>query len=73
MWDRARLEKEFATDFEQGLTSGAAAKKLSEIGPNQLTEKGKTPAYIVFLKEQTGFFSLLLWFGSLLCFIAYAI
>jgi sodium/potassium-transporting ATPase subunit alpha len=42
-------------------------------GENALTEKGKTPAYIVFLKEQTGFFSLLLWFGSLLCFIAFAI
>jgi len=27
----------------------------------------------VFLREQTGFFSLLLWFGSLLCFIAFGI
>jgi len=27
----------------------------------------------MFLKEQTGFFSLLLWFGAILCFIAYII
>lgn len=31
------------------------------------------PWYCVFIKEQTGFFSLLLWFGSFLCFIGYAI
>lgn len=31
------------------------------------------PWYIVFLHEMTGFFSLLLWFGSILCFFGYAI
>lgn len=42
-------------------------------GPNELTDKKKTPKIILFLKEQTGFFSLLLWFGAFLCFIAYGI
>jgi len=31
------------------------------------------PWYIVFIKEMTGIFSLLLWFGSLLCFIGYGL
>lgn len=38
-----------------------------------MTEKGAKPWYVVFIEEQTGFFSLLLWFGSFLCFIGYAI
>jgi len=38
-----------------------------------LTERGKVAWYIVFLKEQTGFFSLLLWLGSFLCFLAFII
>lgn len=31
------------------------------------------PWYLAFLKELTGFFSLLLWFGSILCFIGYGL
>lgn len=38
-----------------------------------MTEKKAKAWYCVFLEEQTGFFSLLLWFGSVLCFIGYAI
>ena len=73
MWDRERLEKEFKTSIENGLTTDAANTLFKVRGPNCLTDKEKTPAYIMFLKEQTGFFSLLLWFGSALCFVAYAI
>ncbi len=42
-------------------------------GPNQLEEKKGLPWYCMFAKEMTGFFSLLLWGGSLLCFVAYGI
>ena len=73
MWDRERLEKEFKTSYDTGLTSSAAADLHKIKGPNQLTDKKKTPKIILFLKEQTGFFSLLLWFGAFLCFIAFAI
>ena len=73
MWDRRRLEHEYKTNFDSGLDENTASQLLREVGNNQLTEKNKTPACILFLKEQTGFFSLLLWFGSLLCFIAYGI
>lgn len=38
-----------------------------------MTEKKATPWYIAFLKEMVGFFSLLLWAGSLLCFIGYGL
>jgi Cation transporter/ATPase, N-terminus. len=43
------------------------------MGDNVLTEKKKTPWYIQLLHEMVGFFSLLLWAGALLSFIAYAL
>ena len=55
------------------MTNDKATKRLQDEGPNQLTEKKGLPWYCVLLKEMTGFFSLLLWFGSILCFIGYGI
>lgn len=56
-----------------GLTKDQATLKLESIGPNALTEKKAIPWYLAFLEEMTGFFSLLLWFGAILCFIGFAI
>jgi sodium/potassium-transporting ATPase subunit alpha len=55
------------------MTQDQATRKLDVIGENSLTEKISLPWYCLFLKEMTGFFSLLLWFGALLCFIGYGI
>lgn len=44
---------------------------MKEYGNNALTEKKATPWYVMLLHEFTGFFSLLLWFGGILCFIGY--
>jgi len=52
--------------LEQGLTQDQATRKLETVGDNALTEKKAMPWYIAFLKEMTGFFSLLLWFGAIL-------
>jgi sodium/potassium-transporting ATPase subunit alpha len=61
------------TSLETGLTKNKAQDILARDGENTLTERNKVPWYVVFLKEQTGFFSLLLWLGAALCFIAYAL
>eukprot|EP00639_Heterosigma_akashiwo_P015433 CAMPEP_0206397180 /NCGR_PEP_ID=MMETSP0294-20121207/23281_1 /ASSEMBLY_ACC=CAM_ASM_000327 /TAXON_ID=39354 /ORGANISM="Heterosigma akashiwo, Strain CCMP2393" /LENGTH=1388 /DNA_ID=CAMNT_0053852161 /DNA_START=101 /DNA_END=4267 /DNA_ORIENTATION=- len=58
---------------EAGLTQAAATNKLAEDGPNRLTPPPTTPKWIKFVKEMTGFFSLLLWGGGVLCFIAYGL
>ena len=50
-----------------------AKVKLTKEGLNELTDKKKVSKIVMFLKEQTGFFSLLLWFGAFLCFLAYII
>jgi magnesium-transporting ATPase (P-type) len=53
------------------LSETQVTERLKEYGENALTEKATTPWYIMLLHEFTGFFSLLLWFGGILCFIGY--
>lgn len=56
---------------KNGLTTADALQRNLEQGDNALTEKEKSPWYWDLFKEFTSFFALLLWAGSLLCFIAY--
>lgn len=77
-WDEhmigpAALCQRLGTDMQAGLTAQAAEQKHAEWGDNALQKKEATPWYIVFLGELTGFFSLLLWAGSFLCFIGFGI
>lgn len=73
MWPFEKLEENMKTTKEKGLTTTLANTKFLEFGENSLTERGVKPWYCVFIEEQTGFFSLLLWFGSALCFLGYII
>lgn len=61
------------TSIEEGLTEGEARSRLLEYGPNQLSPPETTPEWIKFMKTMFGGFSLLLWIGAILCFIAYGI
>lgn len=56
-----------------GHRSDQAKELLDKFGPNMLTPPKQTPAFIKFIQELTGFFSLLLWGGAILCFIGYSI
>jgi sodium/potassium-transporting ATPase subunit alpha len=67
------LCKRLNSDKVKGMTTAAAEESLKKHGYNELTKKEAIPWYCLFIKELTGFFSLLLWFGSILCFIGYAI
>jgi len=73
MQDTDKLIDSLGTSKTKGLSNDQAVSIVKSVGKNQLTEKKGMPWYLAFLKEQTGFFSLLLWFGSLLCFIGYGI
>merc|ERR1719272_1540000 len=67
------LAEKFKTDIKVGLTAEAAKTVAKKEGENALSKKDVVPWYILFLKEMIGFFSLLLWFGSALCFIGFII
>ena len=67
------LVSRFESDKANGLTPEQAEKKHAIHGDNCLKKKAKTHWFVLFIHELTGFFSLLLWFGSFLCFIGYGI
>lgn len=60
-------------DKTKGLDSDFVRKRLQAEGENKLTEKAAMPWYVMFFKQLTGLFSLLLWLGAVLCFIGYSI
>ncbi|XP_069859241.1 potassium-transporting ATPase alpha chain 2 isoform X2 [Dipodomys merriami] len=67
------LEQKFGTDIIRGLSSVRAAELLARDGPNTLSPPKQTPEIIKFLKQMVGGFSILLWIGAILCWIAYGI
>uniref|UniRef100_A0A2K5YEL0 Sodium/potassium-transporting ATPase subunit alpha n=1 Tax=Mandrillus leucophaeus TaxID=9568 RepID=A0A2K5YEL0_MANLE len=67
------LEKKYGTDIITGLSSTRAAELLARDGPNSLTPPKQTPEIVKFLKQMVGGFSVLLWVGAFLCWIAFGI
>ncbi|GAA27822.2 Na+/K+ transporting ATPase subunit alpha K01539 sodium/potassium-transporting ATPase subunit alpha, partial [Clonorchis sinensis] len=62
-----------ATDPVNGLTADQAKLRLERDGPNALTPPKTTPEWVKFCKQLFGGFSLLLWVGAILCFVAFSI
>uniref|UniRef100_A0A2K6FE35 Sodium/potassium-transporting ATPase subunit alpha n=1 Tax=Propithecus coquereli TaxID=379532 RepID=A0A2K6FE35_PROCO len=50
-----------------------SAEILARDGPNALTPPPTTPEWIKFCRQLFGGFSMLLWIGAILCFLAYSI
>uniref|UniRef100_A0A8C5FLA5 Sodium/potassium-transporting ATPase subunit alpha n=1 Tax=Gadus morhua TaxID=8049 RepID=A0A8C5FLA5_GADMO len=67
------LNRKYGTDLSRGLTSAKAAEHLARDGPNALTPPPTTPEWVKFCKQMFGGFSMLLWTGAVLCFLAYGI
>ena len=70
----SELTSRFKTDINNGLSEEEAQIRLERDGPNALTPPKVTPKWVKFLQALFGGgFSLLLWFGAVLCFFAYGI
>ncbi|XP_012604632.2 sodium/potassium-transporting ATPase subunit alpha-4 [Microcebus murinus] len=77
MDDHKLTLEELSAKYSVDLTTGHSPEKANEIlirdGPNTLTPPPTSPEWIKFCKQLFGGFSLLLWTGSGLCFLAYGI
>jgi len=72
--DTETLLREYETDLDRGLTSQKANEVMTALGPNELTPPPSSPWYVKLFKSIFGgFFNQLLWFGGILCFIAYGV
>uniref|UniRef100_A0A665XD90 Sodium/potassium-transporting ATPase subunit alpha n=1 Tax=Echeneis naucrates TaxID=173247 RepID=A0A665XD90_ECHNA len=67
------LGKRYGVDLAQGLTNTRAVEILARDGPNSLTPPPTTPEWVKFCRQLFGGFSILLWIGAILCFLAYSI
>ncbi|ESN98833.1 hypothetical protein HELRODRAFT_94925, partial [Helobdella robusta] len=67
------LQQRLGTNFTTGLTQAKAREVLERDGPNQLSPPKTTPEWVKFCKQLFGGFSILLWIGAILCFVAYFI
>ncbi|KAE8588561.1 hypothetical protein XENTR_v10022613 [Xenopus tropicalis] len=67
------IGRKYGTDLAKGLTNARAAEVLAQDGPNALTPPPTTPEWVKFCRQLFGGFSILLWIGAILCFLAYGI
>ncbi|XP_027695843.1 sodium/potassium-transporting ATPase subunit alpha-2-like [Vombatus ursinus] len=67
------LSLKYGVDLNKGLSNKRAKEILLRDGPNTLTPPPTTPEWIKFCRQLFGGFSILLWIGSLLCFVAFSI
>merc|ERR1712214_213876 len=67
------LCKRFTSNVADGLTDDQVKKGIEEYGLNQLTPPPTTPEWIKFCQCLFSGFAMLLWFGAILCFLAYGI
>jgi sodium/potassium-transporting ATPase subunit alpha len=56
-----------------GLTEAQVEERLVQYGKNLLTPPVENPWWCILWGEMTGFFSLLLWLATFLCFLAYGL
>eukprot|EP00753_Platysulcus_tardus_P000313 PLAT10305.1.p2 GENE.PLAT10305.1~~PLAT10305.1.p2 ORF type:complete len:1254 (+),score=546.52 PLAT10305.1:2369-6130(+) len=71
--DASELLDQLGSSLERGLSSDAAKRRIEVEGENMLTPPKQVPEWLKFLGHMTGFFSLLLWSGGILCFVGYAL
>nr|CAD7428904.1 unnamed protein product [Timema monikensis] len=70
-WDLQELYHYFNTHPEFGLPANFADQLLQSEGPNTLTPQHQTPEWLRLVKCMFQGFSMLLWAGAILCFLAY--
>uniref|UniRef100_A0A7N6A8F6 Sodium/potassium-transporting ATPase subunit alpha n=1 Tax=Anabas testudineus TaxID=64144 RepID=A0A7N6A8F6_ANATE len=67
------LGKRYGVDITRGLSQARATEILARDGQNVLTPPPTTPEWVKFCRQLFGGFSILLWIGALLCFLAFSI
>lgn len=71
--DLDELLADLGSSSDAGMTTANADNRREAEGLNMLTPPAQTPEWLKLLREMTGFFSILLWVGAILCFVGYGL
>jgi sodium/potassium-transporting ATPase subunit alpha len=71
--DLKELCRRFNTNLEKGMTAEAVVESRKKYGLNKIKTAKKKPTWVKFLNSLFGGFTLFLWLGSFLCFLAFAL
>jgi sodium/potassium-transporting ATPase subunit alpha len=73
-WDEFQKRLKLTPEtLKTGLSSSEALSRNEEFGDNALSEKKPDPWYVKIFHELTNFFSLLMWAGAAIAFLAYGL
>ena len=67
------LLERYEVNVSNGLSTDQVRERRLRYGENSLTPPKTVPEWIKFCKQLFGGFSLLLWLGAILCWVAYII
>jgi sodium/potassium-transporting ATPase subunit alpha len=67
------LNAKLQTNNEVGITDSEADIRLKRDGPNAFTPPKQTPGWVLFMREMTTGFAIIIWLSALASFICYAI
>jgi sodium/potassium-transporting ATPase subunit alpha len=69
----AELLARLGTAAGTGLSRGEARSRLARDGRNELSPVHRTPLWVLWARQMTGLFPLLLWASAALCLVAYGL
>jgi len=72
-WELEKVCERYSTDSTKGLSETQVIKAREEYGVNELTPVKPPSLCLLFIKQLTGLFSLLLWLAGFMCFLAYGL
>ena len=67
------LYRRYDTKPDYGVRQSSVKARQEKDGRNELTPPKRTPKIVLFLREMTNTFAMMLWVGMVLCLITYAI
>jgi len=61
------------TDIEKGITDAEAEIRHKRDGPNAFTPPKQTPGWVLYMREMTTGFAIIIWLASIASFICYGL
>ena len=73
LYSLEELCQKLDTNLEKGLSQSEAEARHKKFGPNAFSPPKQTPGWVLYLREMTTGFAIIIWLASIASFICYAL